>query len=279
MVRKFFTLVIVLSIILFVFGCSSTSNTGNNPPEAELLSTMNSAFDDLGTAASQSDFSTDIYYEDIFDLQVGMLPGLQNYLNIYNEFAANAEYNSTENRWEATVTDPLNLQNTITLYGENIEEGFWIHSPDDPSGVGVILYPEENSVTIYIQGTPSETDPHIKAELYSSNGYFYGFLLIQPSDYSAYMVKFKFEDAIPTTDFHLEYGSYLTESYQLVGKMSSKSVDTPQVVPPFDIAEYDFIRNRTITAEDWFSSLAELRSYITITYTDTSFDYQSNYVR
>jgi len=267
MCKKSFFIFIFSIFLIFFVGCSSTSST-NNPPTADFFYNLNSAFDNLSSAAaSDPNLPSESFYDDIFNSPGGMLPDYQTTLAIYQYFCQFADYNNSEDRWEATINDPFH-SGFITLYGEYECNFFWVHLPGAPVDNGVFYYPEDGSLRIYLPGDPTDpSDYTIKAELYKYNGYYYGFLMMQPGDTSVEFIKFKYEDLNPCTLFEVYYGWY----YPPI-TLSKQNID-PKSVMIIDITEYTYIRFRTESAESWFTDTSDMSITTKITNDNGVLDY------
>ena len=267
MCKKSFFIFIFSIFLIFFVGCSSTSST-NNPPTADFFYNLNSAFDNLSSAAaSDPNLPSESFYDDIFNSPGGMLPDYQTTLAIYQYFCQFADYNNSEDRWEATINDPFH-SGFITLYGEYECNFFWVHLPGAPVDNGVFYYPEDGSLRIYLPGDPTDpSDYTIKAELYKYNGYYYGFLMMQPGDSSVEFIKFKYEDSNPCTLFEVYYGWYNPTTPLL------RQNTDPKFVADIDISEYIYIRFRTENAETWFNDTSDIYITTKITLNNGVLDY------
>ncbi len=246
MLKKIFFISVFL--ILFFYGCGSSSSTG---PE-EILLPDNPAgndyitvFDTLDTAAVNSDFD-DNYpdtYSDIFE----------NWLNypkifslIYDAMKDDVTYNSTEDRWEAEVDDPENPTDII-IYGEFIGDIFRVYGPGFESDKGLFIYPDGGIYIFMIAGTDD-----IKLEIYKESGYYYGFARLNKGN-DPYIVKFKYEDKTLCEDFQLYIGIY--------GGSST-------------VENYQLIRDRPCSAEDWFIDESNLLKIFEMSWDGSVFDYE-----
>jgi len=269
MYKKFIVLISVLFLVLFSFACSSSTDSSNKPPDAFFMSTVNTAIDDLGfAAADNSSYSNHATYDHLFGTNPGLIPLFKNYMNLYENFSENATYNSSENKWEATVPDPKNpSNNNITVYG--IMSGNYLKLYiSGNSNFEILFYPEEDSLTINIIGDPSPSNPHIRAELYKSSNYYYGFIILQDSLSYAVFTKFKFKNIDPTDDFQLYYGGYTQLAYS-----SISSSDNAALVE-VDISNYPFLRDRTIMdPNSWYLNLNDMYEQINITFDGTLFTF------
>ncbi|TYB31964.1 MAG: hypothetical protein FXF47_01425 [Candidatus Mcinerneyibacterium aminivorans] len=266
MYKKFIVLITVLLLVLFGFACSSSTGSSNNPPDADFMSTVNSSVDDLSLAAAgDSSYSEHSSYDSLFGTNPGLFPLFQNYMNLYEDFSVNATYNSQEDRWEATVPDPEEPTSDITVYGIMSDNYIELYISGS-SNFEVFFYPDEDSITINITGDPSTSNPHIRAELYKSGDYYYGFTILQDSLSYACFTKFKFKNIDPTDDFQLYYGSYRPLIYSNIS-----SLDNPAVAE-VDISTYPYLRDRTVDPDSWYMNLDDMYEQINITFDGTLFE-------
>jgi len=255
MVKKILIFLFIVFFIFFNFSCGSSGSTSNSNiglSNFPFITQYSSTMTELKTAASAHSFASDSYYDDIFDNENGILVKFQYYLNLWNQFINNAEYDPDQDLWIVVLPDP-----PITLYGEYTNRVLWIYSPDD-TDLNIYIYTGEGAMTLDDRGTPDSTNPHVRAELYKSGDYYYGFILVQDSFYSADMVKFKYYEPAPTYDFRLEYGSFESSSSTLVGAEFKSEINAP---PPIYIYEYEFIRDRTETADSWYDNSDDIYPY------------------
>ena len=161
MIKKLIAVFLISFLLFFSYGCGSsdsTSSSSNLAPGASFINDFNSAVGDLGFDASESNFDGE-WYGDIFGLDSGIVSKFSYYLDLYTAFRNSAEYNSEEERWEAVLEG-----GEIVIYGSFVEDAFYVRSPDI-DGLSIYYYPDEESFTINIVGTPDSLDPSFRAEL------------------------------------------------------------------------------------------------------------------
>ncbi len=229
-------LIISILFIFFAAGCgSSSTGSSNNPPESNFLNDVDSAFNELVSAADS--FYGNYYYSSIFD-DNGMFTQLETYLYAFREFTlADPDFNDNS-KWEAEIPDPKKPTQTITYLGEFVADNvFWIRSSEISTETdGIFIYTDTKSIKINLPGDPTNltSDPNIRAELYKSGNDYYGFLLKEGSTDNFKIVKIKYNISDPAQLFLLKYGDYVPEDSN------------------FSFDDYDFIRERP-DAETWFS--------------------------
>jgi len=240
----------VFLLILTFLGCgnssSSTDPSMNEMPLNEAGNDYTNAYDVLDSAAKSDGFDTDnpSKYSDVFENWLNF-PLI--YINIYQDMLDNATFNPTDSRWEAEIDNPFgNDPQKVTVYGKYKGEVFRVAGPGDPQNMGLFIYPD-GGISLY-----TEIDSfYIKMEIYREDGYYYGFLRFNEGLISK-ILKFKFEDQTPCEDFKMYYGDYEGGS---------------------SIGEYELIRNRSGSAEDWYTDETNLDKTFSIIWDGTNFNY------
>src|SRR6056297_26266 len=262
MFKRIIAVLIILFLVLFSFGCGDSTSSSNIAPDVSFSQDFDSAVNDLDSEALSSNLDSE-FYGDIFNEDGGFFSILTNYFGLYTEFRNNAEYNSEEERWEASLEG-----GEVLIYGEFIDGAFVVTAPG--MDLTIYFYPNEESITFEVQGVPDSTEPTIRAELYKSGGYYYGFILEQRSTTRAYMIKFKYLISNPTDEFDLYYGSYVPIAARpLESRLSNRDPIE------FEIDEFDFIRDRTELPDIWFSDTTYINEYVYLYFDGGIFGYDT----
>ena len=274
--KKLFITFIIFLLVIFTLGCSSTSSSENKPFNTSIFDNTQSAISDLSTAASDSTFVNLYYYEETFANSHGGFPFINKYIDMYKYFSLKAVFDSVDSKWKAIIVDPFNLSMNITLYGEMVNGYYWIHREGASPDQGLFYYPNNDSLTInIIKSNPTDTNPSFRAELYKQGDYYYGFILYDLNMSMGFLIKFKFENTDPCTNFVFKFGTYEANAIAISKDNYNYIInDIPSAIT--NISSYNFIRNRSVSASDWYSSEdTKVLLYALGNYDGSTFTYQN----
>ncbi len=256
MFKKLFAIVLAVIFVFAFLGCgndSSTDSSSNILPEISGGIDYTSAYDDFHNVALDNDFDTNYNTNYTYLFQNWLYNPLM-FFEVYEDFKDMAIYNSSESRWEATVTNPFgNDPASITLYGEYEGDILRIYSTDELAGEGLYIYPD-GGIKIYMN-----PDSYIKFEIYKGNNYYYGFIRFNfgenPSN-PPYVIKFKFAKGSPCTYFDLYFFEYSGST---------------------NVGDYPLIRDYSGSAEDWYADRTNVNNlWFEINWDDPTFTFDSN---